>query len=326
MQPTETDRGGAATAEATAGGGVYPLVLRWVATLPFQGERRGGRLRKRLTRGWYQFLSFMDRRVSMIFMNYGYAPPDDGATPLELEPGDESDRYCIQLYHRVASAVDLRGKQVLEVGSGRGGGASYVARYLRPRLLTGVDYAARAVRFSERAHRAPNLRFTAGDAEAMPFDDAAFDAVLNVESSHCYPSMERFAREAARVLRPGGHLLFADMRHRDAMPAVRSAFAAAGLECLEEEEITGGVLRALQQDNDRKLALIRRDVPRVFRPLFCCFAGIEGTRSFESFTAGDWVYWRFVLRRPPTPRPSAAGPTSTTAGRPESAAREPRDA
>ena len=155
MQPTEIDRRGAATAERRPAAAFYPLVLRWIATLPSRGDRRGGRLRKRLTRGWYQFLSFMDRRVSMIFMNYGYAPPDDGATPpLELEPGDESDRYCIQLYHRVASAVDLRGKQVLEVGSGRGGGSSYVARYLRPRLLTGMDYAARAVRFSERAHRA----------------------------------------------------------------------------------------------------------------------------------------------------------------------------
>ena len=35
-----------------------------------------------------------------------------------------------QLYHYVAAAVDLDGKKVLEVGSGRGGGANYVTRVL----------------------------------------------------------------------------------------------------------------------------------------------------------------------------------------------------
>ncbi|SVD50227.1 uncharacterized protein METZ01_LOCUS403081 [marine metagenome] len=35
-----------------------------------------------------------------------------------------------QLYHYVAASVDLDGKKVLEVGSGRGGGANYVTRVL----------------------------------------------------------------------------------------------------------------------------------------------------------------------------------------------------
>ena len=52
-------------------------------------------------------------------MNYGFI--DDN--PPELEPEDESDRLFIQLYHMNIRDVDLAGKQVLEVGSGRGGGA-----------------------------------------------------------------------------------------------------------------------------------------------------------------------------------------------------------
>ena len=53
-------------------------------------------------------------------MNYGYLP-DDRSTSLQLDPTDESDRLCIQLYEAVVSGVDLHGKEVLEVGSGRGG-------------------------------------------------------------------------------------------------------------------------------------------------------------------------------------------------------------
>jgi SAM-dependent methyltransferase len=50
-----------------------------------------------------------------------------------------------------------------------------------------------------------------GDAEALPFADAEFDAVLNIESSHNYPHLERFFAEAVRVLKPGGYLVHADM-------------------------------------------------------------------------------------------------------------------
>ena len=55
------------------------------------------------------------------FMNYGYAPADT-APALVLLPHDEVNRYPIQLYHFMAAKTDIKDKQVLEVGSGRGGG------------------------------------------------------------------------------------------------------------------------------------------------------------------------------------------------------------
>ena len=50
-----------------------------------------------------------------------------------------------QLYHFVTSHADIKDKNVLEVGSGRGGGASYIARYLSPSSITGVDISNEAV-------------------------------------------------------------------------------------------------------------------------------------------------------------------------------------
>lgn len=307
MQNPKNDRAGtgggmAAAFEGPTSGstsGFYPLVLRWFGMLPFQRSTGGGTtLRKRLTRGWYEFLSFMDRRVHLMFMNYGYATLDGDEPTVSLEPEDAKSRYFIQLYHKVAGAIDLRGKAVLEVGSGRGGGASFVCRYLNPGSMTGMDYADRAVTFCRRTYHEDGLSFASGDAEQMPWPDASFDVILNVESSHCYPHMDRFVQEAFRVLRPGGHLLFADMRHRDVIGSVFESFRSAGFEIVEEQEITRNVLRALELDNDRKSALIHREVPRVFRPMFRCFAGMAGTESFQSFASGEWVYWRFVLRKP----------------------------
>ena len=168
-------------------------------------------LRRLLWRWWYGRLASKHQSGDWTFMNYGFAPPD-GAT-LALDPADESDRYCIQLYHRVASAADLAGREVLEVGSGRGGGASYIARNLRPAKITGADFSPQAVALCQKRHATvANLAFTVGDAEQLPFPAASFDAVVNVESSHCYGHIERFFAEAARVLRPGGHFLYTDFR------------------------------------------------------------------------------------------------------------------
>ncbi len=69
------------------------------------------------------------------FMNFGYAPLDDEAEMPELEKIDLNDRYHIQRYHYVASLVDIRNLNVLEVGSGREGGAVYIKRHIQPRHL-----------------------------------------------------------------------------------------------------------------------------------------------------------------------------------------------
>src|SRR3546814_7009494 len=106
---------------------------------------------------------------------------------IDLLPGDEPDRYSIQLYHQTAAALDWTGLDGLEVGCGRGGGASYVARYLKPRSLVGLDIADRAIEFCRRRHAAPGLSFVSGDAQKLPFPDESFDVVLNVESSGSYP-------------------------------------------------------------------------------------------------------------------------------------------
>jgi ubiquinone/menaquinone biosynthesis C-methylase UbiE len=257
------------------------------------------RLRRALWRGWYDFLARGYRQPEWTFMNYGFAAAGGSTPEPALEAADEADRYSIQLYHRVLGGVELRDRDVLEVGSGRGGGCSFFARYLGPGSVLGVDYSANAVALSLRRHAGvPRLDFRRGDAEALPCRDAAFDAVVNVESSHCYGSMERFLGEVFRVLRPGGCFLWADMRPRGQWDATRAQFEAAGFEVLLEEEITPGVLRALDQVNDGKREMIRRLVPKYLIPHVESFAGVRGTRVYAALQAGDVEYRRCALRKP----------------------------
>jgi ubiquinone/menaquinone biosynthesis C-methylase UbiE len=231
-----------------------------------------------------------------LFMNYGYIDPSPSAPTLNLLPTDESRRLCIHLYQRVAGAVDLTGKDVLEIGSGRGGGASYIMRYLRPNSVTGMDIASSAVAFSKQYHCVPGLSFRRGDAEALPFSDRSFDAVVNVESSHCYGSMDRFVSEVARVLRPGGFFLFTDHRPREQLDRLRSQLQSR-LQHEEEERVTTGVLKALELDHERKERLIEQKAPKWVRKRFRMFAATMGSPLYESFRSGTAEYLRLVLRR-----------------------------
>jgi SAM-dependent methyltransferase len=252
--------------------------------------------KKRLWRAWYEYLAGAHRAPEWTFMNYGYAASE--AQTLELAAADEPDRHWIQLYDHVAGAVDLNGRMVLEVGSGRGGGSSFIKRYMRTVRMIGVDLSKNAVEFSRAMHRIDGLEFRIGDAENLAFNDCSFDAVINVESSHCYPSFEKFLFEVRRVLRPGGHFLYADFRDRGTVELWRNTLRSSELAVLREIDITPNVVAALDQDSDRKIELIDRLIPSILRPSFLDFAAVRGSALFEAFRSGRLVYMSFVLRKP----------------------------
>jgi ubiquinone/menaquinone biosynthesis C-methylase UbiE len=261
--------------------------------------QRSPALKRTIWRRWYEFLAGGYTQDDWTFMNYGFGETDPAATALPLEPSDETDRFSIQLYHRVVGGVDLNGLDVLEVGSGRGGGSSYVARYLRPKSVLGVDYSDKAVELSEKRHSVCTLRFAQGDAEALPCADGAFDAVLNVESSHCYGSMEKFLSEVYRVLRPGGYFLWADMRGPNDIENTCKQFEDAGLNVIARTDITPNVVNGLDHVTERKQSTINRHVPRFLRHYFADFAGIPGTRVYESLRNGNVGYWCCAMQKPP---------------------------
>src|SRR5215218_3247000 len=242
---------------------------------------------------WRTCYEALAKRVSTsdwAFMNYGFAPTAVDVDPPPLRSSHERDRLCIQLYLHAIGNCDLRGRDVLEVGSGRGGGASFISRYLQPRSITGMDFSPEAVELCSRHRLAPGLAFVCGDAQSMPFSASSFDAVVNIESSHCYESMDTFLSEVCRVLRPGGRFFFADLRSVDGVNTLQEHFNACGLTVEKETDITPNVLTALRLDNARKLELIDALIPRVFRRPFRVFAGIAGTRNYAGLESGKLRY------------------------------------
>ncbi|HTY96184.1 MAG TPA: methyltransferase domain-containing protein [Solirubrobacteraceae bacterium] len=252
-------------------------------------------------RVFYEVVAIRGGEHTTTFVNYGFAGPEETA-----DNADDS-RFGLALYAAVAGAGNIAGKDVLEVGCGRGEGSAYVFERFRPRSLTGVDLARAAIRHCRRKHGRPGLTFIGGDAEKLPFPDARFDVVLNVESSHCYPHMSVFLGEVHRVLKPGGLMLYADFRPTAPTPAGEVAkddigellrqIEGAGLRIVEEVDITAEVLRALSLSTPTVLAHIERDTPRAFRQQSIDYSGVEGSLRFGEFEDGTLTYRRFVLEK-----------------------------
>ncbi len=209
---------------------------------------------------------------------------------LPLDPSDEPNRYCIQLYHRTATQADLSGKQVLEVSCGHGGGGAYLVRTLHPAAYTGLDFNADGIEFARKRHNLLGLDFVHGDAENLPFPDESFDAVLNVEASHTYPHFDRFLSEMARVLRPGGHFLYADLRGFLEYDAWEAALAEMPMRMVSKREINSEVLRGLDKNSARYLNLIGRRLPVILRPFGRLFAGAPGTLMYRELQRGRLSY------------------------------------
>jgi ubiquinone/menaquinone biosynthesis C-methylase UbiE len=236
----------------------------------------------------YNFLA-KEQPHAFTLMNYGYATSESDDASGEALPQ--------RLYHYVASAADLTGKNILEVGAGRGGGLAHVKQRLSPKLAFGVDLSPQAVTLSRKSFgQIPGLTFLQGDAESLPFGDQSFDAVLNVESSHCYPNRAQFFQEVRRVLVSGGHFLYTDFFDPQMVKEVRSLLEKAPFQLLEEEDLTENILLALRLDEARKLALIKQ-TPSWIQPSFHNFAATTQSSNYKILARRERLYVRFALQK-----------------------------
>jgi SAM-dependent methyltransferase len=253
------------------------------------------KMREWMFQVWYWYVSNIDKNAEVIFMNYGYSSAD---MPVELEPKDEPNRYSAQLYHLLASAVDLKNKNIAEIGCGRGGGLSYVTRTFAPATALGVDLNQRASDFCNDYYKIDGLRFKQGDAQDLSFiPDASFDGILNVESSHRYPRFDLFLSEVVRLLRPGGHFLFTDFRYSNEIDNLRKQLEGTGMTILKVVDITSNVVEALTADDARKRELVHRLAPRVLRDIALNFAGAIGSETYNQFANRKYEYVHYVLQK-----------------------------
>jgi SAM-dependent methyltransferase len=177
----------------------------------------------------------------------------------------ESDGFSEELYFYALRSTQRdapRPRRMLEVGCGPGRGLDLISRLEEGSSFVGLDLSPKAIEYaSQHCSNSQRVTFMQGDAEALPFADAEFDVVLNIESSHNYPHLERFFAEAVRVLKPGGYLVHADMMTSSfsaQLARIRSDLEHA-VEWLVDEDISEWV-RASVRTRMEPNSLFRRTV------------------------------------------------------------------
>jgi ubiquinone/menaquinone biosynthesis C-methylase UbiE len=114
---------------------------------------------------------------------------------------EQLERMCERYYW---SKKYCEGKDVIEGACGTGQGLGY---------LNDISASFKAFDVSEevleqpRKHYGDRIELTAADAMNMPYEDNSADSILLFEALYYVPDAKAFFKDAARVLRPGGHLL-----------------------------------------------------------------------------------------------------------------------
>jgi ubiquinone/menaquinone biosynthesis C-methylase UbiE len=191
----------------------------------------------------------------------------------------------------IAEAAVRAGDVVLDVCSGMGGPARYLA-WKTGCDVTGLDLTASRVEGATELTRAAGLsgsvRFVHGDALAMPFEDASFSLAIAQESFAHIPDKPRLLGECARVLRPRGRLVFSDILHRGNLSAedgkrlydgmafseittaegYAAQLRACGMEIVRVVDLTEGWTRILVERHAMYRSLEAQTVARLGREHF----------------------------------------------------------
>lgn len=249
-------------------------------------------LGRRLWHRWYDFLASYDDQKQLRFMNYGYDPGQQ----LQLSDADKEFQFQIQLYAHVVNDINLTNKNLLEVGSGRGGGIDYLSRTHSLKSLTGIDLSDKAIERCKADYTDQRLEFIQASADMLPVASNSIDVVINVESSHCYPDVYNFLNEVMRVLVPGGKLAICDIRTPSSMDKLEKALNDCGFTLEKKQTISPQVISALEKMSDDRMK-IAETMPSFLKKAFTDFAGVKSSAAYDMMKNGKLVYKSFLLSK-----------------------------
>jgi ubiquinone/menaquinone biosynthesis C-methylase UbiE len=123
----------------------------------------------------------------------------------------KAKRNIARLRQRLAALPSETFKDVLELGCGIGDVAAFLSETYNMKVW-GTDYDHGQIQIARKRHpENEHLIYQIEDAEHLSFRDARFDLVVSQNVFHHLPKWQAAVREVARVLRPGGFLLWLDL-------------------------------------------------------------------------------------------------------------------
>lgn len=249
---------------------------------------------------WFDKASAMIHDHRFVFMNHGYARLDGRENFCWVRDEDKRQKYSFNLVRYILDGVDIEENTVLDVGCGRGGACSYMANYLKPSKVFGLDYSKNNILFCLKRYNLTSLKFIQGDAHRLPFKGESFDVILNIESSHCYPDFPTFFLEVYRVLKNNGVFCFADTMSQWQFKKTSKLIKDSGVRILKEQEITRNVIKAIHLDSQDMRSFFQDMIQKKTGNqdlLEKLYDNITGT-VLEDYMTGKFMYKLWTLKKP----------------------------
>jgi ubiquinone/menaquinone biosynthesis C-methylase UbiE len=222
-------------------------------------------------------------------MNFGYK----GAS-LQLKPEDVSEQLHFQLYNVISGGLDVKGKSVLEIGCGRGGGCYFFSEYKQAGFIIGIDQSESNIKIAKKLVGDEKINFWVQSAEDMHLFPESFKVIVNLESSHCYSDKGKFFKNVFDLLKPGGVFMYADIFFSANLPKVKAYIISLGFTIEQEQDITKGVLASLKERPIKHISAFKKYIV----PLFLdSFYGYEQSTIYKELSSGEKKYYSFICRK-----------------------------
>lgn len=145
------------------------------------------------------------------FINFGYWKGCNLEKTITLEERQNASKALYQaVYDQFLSTPNL---VIAEVGCGRGVGCGILCQHENVSSITGVDLNEKQIERAKKVNQelmastGDKLTFQQGSGSETGLRSAAFDIVYSVEASQHFPSFLDYAKEAMRILKPGGKFI-----------------------------------------------------------------------------------------------------------------------
>jgi len=238
--------------------------------------------------------NFKNKFGDLRFINYGYATEEDKNISISI---DFIYKLQTNLYLFLMNHAKLDGKDVIEIGCGRGGGCSLLRSNYKPKRVVGVDISELNIKKCINNFNHQNIEFIKGDAEKQQFANKSFDVVINLESSHCYASKKNFFNNVSSILKPNGYFLYADIFHTgNVIFETERLLKESGLEIEKIEDISENVLLSLELFSKKRDDILKSSpILRLFN-IHEKFAASDSI-NFIKFKSGQKKYLFYLLRK-----------------------------